>query len=547
MAETTKKENATTKTAQASERPQAKRKRFSLNQTLHDKDYEWYFPSRQKDEKVFLVVRKHWWFLVQPALPFIGSIALLFIALWASTILGGDPMLWVVVHVVIIALIIGTGIWFAYKDLVVWWSESYIITDKRIVHTSGLLHPALKDIGMDKVQQVGINLKDMKGLFLRYGTLHLYLAGGDFEMTEVPNPRHVRDVITGISEGIKSKKAPEAPLPTPQDTTMASVLKDLSQGKDPPKLENADEAYPPSNDPEHMRGPRRPFGFFRQRSGIHYTSGEYTVKYIQRSRYVLWRNLSLPAILLLAVLGVAVGVPSMNPASNMLVAFQYWWIFMAIIVLILAGWMALLYLDYSDDVYILSNRRIIYIDRNYFNLARLTQPGLPLESLLEVEYKNIKDKRVQVPNVLQYFLHIGNVYVETPGKNPNIIFQTVDRPFEVLDDINRITGHKAKEDQVKKDNDEKKNLYRWFSSVVVALEQRAIEKGAPNLCNKDVISAIAEARALGLEVTIRGEEEMSDPNVQPGHVIHQNPPPGTLMKQGTHIEVVLSKKPSMVN
>ena len=87
MAETTKKENATTKTTQVAERSQTKRKRFSLNQALRDRNYEWYFPGLQQGETVALVVRKHWWFLVQPALPFIGSIVLLFIVLWASTIL----------------------------------------------------------------------------------------------------------------------------------------------------------------------------------------------------------------------------------------------------------------------------------------------------------------------------------------------------------------------------------------------------------------------------------------------------------------------------
>ena len=51
MAETTKKENATTKTTQAAERSQAKRKRFSLSQALRDRNYEWYFPVYNKAKR----------------------------------------------------------------------------------------------------------------------------------------------------------------------------------------------------------------------------------------------------------------------------------------------------------------------------------------------------------------------------------------------------------------------------------------------------------------------------------------------------------------
>jgi len=545
MAETTKKENATTKTTQAAERSQAKRKRFSLSQALRDRNYEWYFPGLQQGETVALVVRKHWWFLVQPALPFVGSIVLLLIVLWASTILPGDSLLWLAVDVIAIALIIGTGILFAYKDLVAWWYNSYIITNKRIIHASGLLQPTRKDVSMDKVQQVGIDLTTILGVFLQYGTVHLYLAGDDFKMLDVQNPKHVRDVITEISEAIKAKKTKEPDPPTPQDSTMATVLKDLAQGKPVPKLENADEHLPIPHDAERVFGPRRTFGILRLPCGVRYTSGEYTVTYIQRSRYVLWRNLSLPTILLLMILTLAVAIPSMSTTENALWALQYWWIIMGLIVLVLSGWMALLYLDYVDDVYILSNKRIIQIDRNYFNLARIGRT-MTLESRIEIDYKNIRDSKVQVPNILQRVLNLGNVYVETPGKNPDIIFRTVGHPFEVLDKINAIKGHKEKEDKIKKENEEKKNLYRWFSNVVVKLEETTKGRGAPDLRNKDLVAALSHAKELGLDVTVWGEA-VPTTNVPPGSVIYQNPPPGTLMETGSTIEVVLSKKPSLVD
>jgi hypothetical protein len=244
-------------------------------------------------------------------------------------------------------------------------------------------------------------------------------------------------------------------------------------------------------------------------------------------------------------LTLAVAIPGMSTTENALWALQYWWIIMGLIVLVLSGWIALLYLDYVDDVYILSNKRIIQIDRNYFNLARIGRT-MTLESRIEIDYKNIRDSKVQVPNILQRVLNLGNVYVETPGKNPDIIFRTVDHPFEVLDKINAIKGHKEKEDKIKKENEEKKNLYRWFSNVVVKLEETTKGRGAPDLRNKDLVAALSHAKELGLDVTVWGEA-VPTTNVPPGSVIYQNPPPGTLMETGSTIEVVLSKKPSLVD
>ncbi|MBV8694895.1 MAG: PH domain-containing protein [Chloroflexi bacterium] len=503
---------------------------FGLQYFRRGRDKQWRFAGQQPDEVVRMIVRRHWWFLVQPALPFLGSILLLFLVFGGAIALPAPSALWFLAEAAVFLLVIATGAWFAYRDLIVWWFETYLITNKRIISSANfLLKATRKEVPIERVQQVGVDTRDsLLGILLDFGTVHVYLTGGDLVMKDIPVPKAVKDAIQGVSEDFKAQKKPEKPIPKPKDPDIAAAIEELAKEKTVPTLPDADKDYPPLRNPDRLRGPRRRFSsIFRVTADIHYFSGEYSVKYLQHSPYILYRNMALPILALLFVLPIGLVTPRTVPGVP-----NSWWLILGALILGILLWIFFVYVDYLDDVYILTNRRIIDIERKFFFI---------FESRLEVEYKNIRDVRVVIPSVFEQFLNIGNVYVETPGSSPNIIFESIDRPFEMQDLVLGIKGHKDKEDKVKKDNDEKKLLRSWFSTMFATLEGTNKSYGAPDLKNMDLLSAIYRVQEMELEVEVL-KEDVPNVAMEPGRVISQNPPAGTLMNKGSKIEVVLSKR-----
>ena len=499
------------------------------------KDKKLHFHGQEKDETVIMVVRKHKWFLVRPAFPFIGAVLLfLLVTSLALKFPSLGPLVGLLEGLSVLLMIVA-GLWFLWRDFIVWWYNVDIITNKRLIRWSGLLSPSRKEIPTEKIQQMAVDSMETLGeILLGYGDLHLYIVGGEIDIKQISHPKEVRDALEGITDEIKAKKKPDPPPPVPVDPEIAKVLAELGKQKDKPKPPDPDSKYPPLHKDRRL-GPRRTFGGpFRIVCDVRYAFGESTVMYIQHSWFVLVQRMAPPIIALLVVLPLSVYIPSTSILSRSL--YSFWWPFLGLVIVGLLIYLLITYINWVDDVYILTNRRIIDIERKLMFLY---------EDRMDVEYKNIRDIRVKLPNFLMTLLDIGNVYVETPGNSPDVVFEMVRHPLFIQDKINELKGLKEKVDKIEDENKRKKELQTWFGTVITTQEQAQSQqslhgsKSVPNVRGMDLFEAMEQADAFGLEVVVLGEEPVQSDF---GKVVHQNPPHGTLMEAGGELQVWLGRR-----
>jgi len=492
------------------------------------KDRHWEFRGREKDEVVKTVLRKSKFFLIAPAIPFIASVLGLIVVGSLFDFYPSADAFWTLLEVILGILVVITGIYFIYNDLALWWVETYIITSKRVLIWKGLLSPSRDEFGVERVVQVASDQRGIISLLLNYGNVHLYLVGGKEPILEkVSNPKGVRDLFEKIADEYKQKNpTKEVSPPALENPELYAVLAQLSTKDELPKLKNPDETNPRFHEKGRVPRPLRTFGGpLRLPCNVTYNGDEYTVRYYQRARSVLVQKLIIPTLIFLGLIISFFHFPT-------------WDAYISIAILAMFFVFTYIIINYWDDIYILTSKRIIDIQRRFIFLD---------EEHLSIEYSQIKSVDVKVSNPIYIALDVGRVIVETPGNNPNIEMRVVDHPFSVQDFIYQVKEMKEKADKIKGANERKDQLNQWFGTIISSMEQSVLGKGVPNLQKMDLFRAAETANALGMKVVPVGENS-SYPNIAPGLIVSQNPMPGTLIEskdsnRKPEIHVVLSRRP----
>lgn len=136
--------------------------------------------------------------------------------------------------------------------------------------------------------------------------------------------------------------------------------------------------------------------------------GETAISFQRRHWYALFRSLLLPLILLLVCAALLVVLSSRILFLALMLASL-------VTFLVFLGWMGWAIVHWQDDYYIVTDRRIIHLERVPFFYERGQE--VPLEKIQSVS--------MSVPNILARFLRFGDLIIERTGGD--IVFQTMPR------------------------------------------------------------------------------------------------------------------------
>jgi hypothetical protein len=123
-------------------------------------------------EDVILRTRQHWLALLvkagYPILLFIAGIVLLFLSQYVSGTVHD------IVGYAVIAAIVISLLWLA-KVYITWYSEDYLVTNRRVLKVEGIINKRSADSSLEKINDAVLE-QDLLGRMLNYGDLDILTA-----------------------------------------------------------------------------------------------------------------------------------------------------------------------------------------------------------------------------------------------------------------------------------------------------------------------------------------------------------------------------------
>lgn len=166
-----------------------------------------YFPSQKSEEKIFLLLRRHWFSYV--AFVIIGLImSIPLIILFIYWISSSQALSLIILNISILVasayllFIIGLLL-YGFID---YYLDVYIVTNERIVdiEQDGFFKRKISELHLHQVQDVNAQVKGAFATLLHFGDIHIQTAGEreNFIFKAVPNPYRISKIIVDLNEAV---------------------------------------------------------------------------------------------------------------------------------------------------------------------------------------------------------------------------------------------------------------------------------------------------------------------------------------------------------
>lgn len=327
--------------------------------------------------------------------------------------------------------------WF-YLD---WQNDYYVVTDKRVVHVEKvmLLYEERNEALLGRIQNVTLVCPHALAKLLGFANLVIETAGarGKVVLTDLPQADRVQEEILAQMERYQTEAPPEEALVEPQERAVVA----RKRGAFPLLL---DYLFPRLRLEEDSQVTWR------------------------KHWYVLLRKTAGPLVLLVLVLeigaAVALGLPlvSFLPRNSALVLC-------VTAVSLLALFILYRYEDWRNDIYVLTDDRIIDMER---------KPLFLREERREASLAMIQDVRYLIPGVVYNLLNVGMVIIETAATEGEFTFDWVHDPRRVQEEIfARLDAYREREKR-KEQEAQAAQMKKWLEAYRKAEEEPPEESSA---------------------------------------------------------------------
>ena len=405
------------------------------------------------DEYVHVISRKHPALLFGSiSLPVVFFIAVMLLSVLLAPLWPPSSIAWLVILVVGFMISAAWLVWNIYN----WANDFYILTNQRMVWIEKVagIYDSRQEAPLSTIMSVGTS-KTRLGNIMGYADVTVRTFVGPISFKNVAYAPQIASMIEAYWQRSKvSELADDA-------EEMRKILKHKLSGESAIMV---DEAVTESMATEPIK-PAREITFwewlFSSFLKLRFETGSVTT--YRKHWLILAQHTWLPSLLLIAgvvfasaIMTNAIAFTSRRPFLIMSLFF----------ILGILGWLIYNYIDWSNDIYQLSDDQVIDIDRK--PLGKESRRSAPLESILSIEFER--------KGILAILFNFGTVLI-TVG-NTKLSFDYVYHPSDVQQDI---FARMAKRQETKRKiaiTEERERVSEWFKVYHDETKERHTDTGA---------------------------------------------------------------------
>ncbi len=401
------------------------------------------FVGKHWDEISVVVAHKSWVALAQ----LIFFPVMIIVLAWTTMILLGifAALSTEMLVSVLIAVTVGMGLWifWMWED---WRNDDLIVTSKRIIHIERILVPPFPteryEAPIEQVLDITARNHSLWTALFKVHSLEIKTAGvGTIQFPYLDHSEEIMSEIFRARDLARTRKNIEE-----RSSIRLALLQEIDREvKTLDPLESGEQIQPT---PE-ATGLFKLIDYFVPRTRIVKPD-----RIIWRKHWViLAQEVGMQFLLLLLASGLLV-LAAVRPGFLRGIP---WYVLVPIAVvgwLAALGWYIWCYDGWRNDIYIVTDTRIIDIEGSPFHLQKETRTEGTFDIIQNTDYSS--------PNWLARILRIGRVTISTAAKKDAFTFDHVERPEEVQQEIfKRLTAFR---DQQERAEQERQNaeFTKWF-------------------------------------------------------------------------------------